>query len=101
MNRRRLNLSRQPDPITWNSKRGSMKLTVKTDRNTLYLSADGNYQEQALHSFPLSACHFGLGHDAGSGHILTHNTFSGEAVQLFRFENEYQAIEALNNIRKS
>ncbi|YBQ82339.1 hypothetical protein ACOP3E_24305 (plasmid) [Escherichia coli] len=29
-----------------------MKLTVKTDRNTLYLSADGNYQEQALHSFP-------------------------------------------------
>ncbi|VCX09580.1 hypothetical protein BANRA_05529 [Klebsiella pneumoniae] len=77
-----------------------MKLTVKTDRNTLYLSADGNYQEQALHSFPLSACHFGLGHDAGSGHILTHNTFSGEAVQLFRFENEYQAIEALNNIRK-
>lgn len=45
-----------------------MKLTVKTDRNTLYLSADGNYQEQALHSFPLSACHFGLGHDAGSGH---------------------------------
>ncbi|MEE4481274.1 conjugal transfer protein TraF, partial [Escherichia coli] len=65
-----------------------------------YLSADGNYQEQALHSFPLSACHFGLGHDAGSGHILTHNTFSGEAVQLFRFENEYQAIEALNNIRK-
>ncbi|HHQ5917820.1 TPA: DsbC family protein, partial [Enterobacter hormaechei subsp. hoffmannii] len=56
--------------------------------------------EQALHSFPLSACHFGLGHDAGSGHILTHNTFSGEAVQLFRFENEYQAIEALNNIRK-
>lgn len=52
MNRRRLNLSRQPDPITWNSKRGSMKLTVKTDRNTLYLSADGNYQEQALHSFP-------------------------------------------------
>lgn len=77
-----------------------MKLTVKTDRNTLYLSADGSYQEQALHSFPLSACHFGLGHDAGSGHILTHNTFSGEAVQLFRFENEYQAIEALNNIRK-
>ncbi|EBL6729308.1 DsbC family protein [Salmonella enterica] len=79
-----------------------MKLTVKTDRNTLYLSADGSYQEQALHSFPLSTCHFGLAYDSGSGHILTHNTFSGdgEAAQLFRFENEYQAIEALNNIRK-
>ncbi len=78
-----------------------MKLTVKTDRNTLYLSADGNYQEQALHSLPPVSLSFGLGHDAGSGHILTHNTFSGEAVQLFRFENEYQAIEALNNIRKA
>lgn len=76
-----------------------MKLTVKTDRNTLYLSADGSYQNKPCTPSPVSLS-FGLGHDAGSGHILTHNTFSGEAVQLFRFENEYQAIEALNNIRK-
>lgn len=77
-----------------------MKLTVKTDRNTLFLSSDGSYQEHALHTFPLSACHFGLEQDHTSGHTLTYRGLNGESARLFRFENEYQAIEALTGIRK-
>ncbi|MDV5550478.1 hypothetical protein [Klebsiella pneumoniae] len=48
----------KPQPATrpdhLNSKRGSMNPTVKTDRNTLYLSADGNYQNKPCTPSPVS-----------------------------------------------
>ncbi len=86
MNRRRLNLSRQPDPITWNSKRGSMKLTVKPIATHFFIFPLTETTRTKPCPFPLSACHFDLVEDAGASHPDAHCLVAA----VFRFENEYQ-----------